>query len=206
MLRLERMSASTSDVARLQALLEQAPRYSQIAAGGPVPADAAAQMLSALPPDKEAHDKFVLGAIENSSLIGCADLIRGYPSPSIAFIGLLLVGEPWEKLGYGSVFLSELCKLVADWNCCHRLRLGVLATNGRALEFWARLGFIATGEVKPYVAGRVRTEVLLFERALFWAPPGPAVAPDLRPFGAAVSPARGTRHGTRQDQGNRFER
>jgi hypothetical protein len=37
-------------------------------------------------------------------MIGCADVIRGYPTPDKAVIGLLLLAESWQQHGFGRAF------------------------------------------------------------------------------------------------------
>jgi RimJ/RimL family protein N-acetyltransferase len=123
-------------------------------------------MLGALPPGKGYDDKFVLGAYEDESLVGCVDLIRHYPSASFAYIGLLLIAQRLEGQGYAANVFGEVRKFIAKWQTCTVLRLGVLATNPRAMRFWLNLGFQPTGEVKPYMSDRVNTEVHLYELPL----------------------------------------
>jgi hypothetical protein len=75
-------------MAALQCVLEAAPDYFERVSGAP-PGSAQAQgMFTALPPDKTYADKFVWGLYEGEAMIGCADVIRGYPVPEKAIIGL----------------------------------------------------------------------------------------------------------------------
>ena len=166
MLRLNPISTVPLDLAALQRLLEHAPGYAQIATAMPVSPSAAAEMLAALPPGKSHEDKFVFGVFKDQTLVGCVDLIRGYPSASVAYVGLLLIAEPYEGSGYGTQAFARVLEVAATWRTCNALRLGVLKTNERAMRFWSRLGFAPTGESKPYQHGSVRTEVLLYERPL----------------------------------------
>jgi len=166
MLSLKPLSATAQDLASLQRLLEQAPRYAQIATAGPVSPSAAAEMQATLPPGKEYEDKLVFGIFKDQSLVGCVDLIRGYPSKSVAYVGLLLIAEPHEGNGYGAQAFEMVIEVIADWSTCTALRLGVLKTNEKAIRFWSKLGFAPTGESKPYQSRGVRTEVLLYERRL----------------------------------------
>ncbi|TMH27905.1 MAG: hypothetical protein E6H66_22775, partial [Betaproteobacteria bacterium] len=77
-------------MAALQCVLEATPGYFQSVTGRP-PGQAEAQsLLSALPPDKGYADKFLWGFYCDEALIGCADVIRGYPVAEKAVIGLLL--------------------------------------------------------------------------------------------------------------------
>ena len=166
MLSLKPLSAARSDLTSLQCLLEQAPRYAHITTAMPVSLDAAAEMLVALPPGKDYKDKFFLGIFDDGTLVGCIDLIRGYPSEFIACVGLLLIAEPYEGRGLGSRAFEQVLEVVGDWHTCTKLRLGILKTNEKAMYFWRKLGFAPTGESKPYQNGVVCTDVLLYERPL----------------------------------------
>ena len=166
MLYLKPIHTSSYDLALLQRLLEQAPRYAQIATLKPVSPSAAADILAALPPGKTYRDKFVLGVFNDYKLVGCIDLIRGYPSESVAYVGLLLIAEPYEGSGFGAQAFERVFDVVASWPTCTAIKIGVLANNEKAVRFWSKLGFAPTGESKPYQCGRVHTEVLMYQRPL----------------------------------------
>jgi diamine N-acetyltransferase len=128
------------DVEALQALFFAAPRYSQIVFGKAVEGNEAMEAFTSLPPGKTLGDKLVLGFYKGEELVGCADVIRGYPSPEIAFIGLLLFSEKNQNRGLGVIALQHIEELARDWSCS-AIRLAVIATNTHALSFWMREGF-----------------------------------------------------------------
>ena len=135
-------------MAALQCVLEATPGYFQSVTGRP-PGQAEAQsLLSALPPDKGYADKFLWGFYCDEALIGCADVIRGYPVPEKAVIGLLLLAEAWQRRGLGRAFALLLEQAIAAWPEITTLRIGVVKTNTGAHLFWRGLGFAETGEVK----------------------------------------------------------
>lgn len=140
-------AASPSDLREVQGVHERAPGFSVLVEGRAPSATAAKDLFAALPPGKTYADKFVLGLYSmtaetggGTAMIGCADLIRGYPEPDIAFIGLLLFAEAAQGAGYGPRALREIERLAAGWGC-RRLRLAVIETNPRAIAFWRREGF-----------------------------------------------------------------
>lgn len=163
--RLVRMSGNQGDVLRLQRTLEGAPRYSLAITGRPPHADAAATLLSEIPPGKSQEDKFVFGVYVGDSLVGCADVLRGYPDPGTAFIGLLLICEEWQGRGLGLRACREIESLIAGW-ACEKARLAVVRANAPALGFWHRAGFAETGECVDYSRGTVRSELVLMEKTL----------------------------------------
>ena len=62
-------------------------------------------------------------------MIGCADVIRAYPTRDKAVIGLLLLAEPWQQQGFGRAFAALVEQAIAAWPAIARLRLGVARPN-----------------------------------------------------------------------------
>ena len=152
-------------MAALQRVLEAAPAYFLTVTGLP-PGDAEAQStFTALPPDKTYDDKFVWGFYADESMIGCADVIRGYPVREKAVIGLLLLVESWQRRGLGRAFATLIEEAIGAWPEIEILRLGVAASNAGAFSFWRELGYCETGEVKPPPPGLV-SEIRVMEKPL----------------------------------------
>lgn len=117
-----------------------APAYSWLTESkGPAPADAE-EILKVCPPGMGQEDKFVLAVLEGEELLGCVDLIRGYPTPDTAYLGLLLLKECRQGRGIGSQVVLRLMEMAANWGCTN-MRLGVIETNLPALYFWTKHGF-----------------------------------------------------------------
>ena len=92
------------EMAALQCVLEMAPAYYQSMTGAPPCGALAQSIFTALPPDKTYDDKFVWGLYAGDAMIGCVDVIRGYPVRDKALIGLLLLAEHWQRRGLGRAF------------------------------------------------------------------------------------------------------
>ncbi|HUH94762.1 MAG TPA: GNAT family N-acetyltransferase [Casimicrobiaceae bacterium] len=152
-------------MAALQCVLESAPGYFETVCAAPPGRAEAQSTFSALPEGKTYDDKFVWGLYSGEAMIGCADVIRGYPSPERAIIGLLLLAETWQRRGLGRAFATLVERRIASWPEVERLRIGVVASNGGALAFWRKLGYRETGEVRPPHSGFVR-EVIVLEKPL----------------------------------------
>jgi GNAT superfamily N-acetyltransferase len=152
-------------MAALQSVLAAAPRYFEAVTGLP-PGDAEAQStFTALPPGKGYDDKRVFGLCAGDAMIGCADVIRGYPTPDKAVVGLLLLAEPWQGQGLGRAFERLVRETLADWPEIATARVGVVESNAGALAFWRKLGYRDTGErLKP--APPLAADVIVLERAL----------------------------------------
>jgi RimJ/RimL family protein N-acetyltransferase len=147
-LTLRLLTGQPAEMAALQCVLEAAPAYFQTVTGVPPGGAEAQSTFTALPEGKTYDDKFVWGFYSGEAMIGCADVIRGYPVPEKAVIGLLLLAEDWQRRGLGRAFAALLEERIAGWAEVSRLRIGVVASNAAALAFWHKLGYRETGEVK----------------------------------------------------------
>jgi RimJ/RimL family protein N-acetyltransferase len=84
---------------------------------------------------------------ENGRMVGVtAYQSSGYQGdPTCAWIALLMIAEPFQRLGYG----SEACGIIENeilGNIGVRtIKLGVLANNPSALAFWNEMGYHKTG-------------------------------------------------------------
>ena len=134
-------SSHPADVASLQALLESAPGYYLVTQDQLPPPTAATDLLSSVPHGKSPADACVIGFFLAGDLVGCAGLVRGYPTEEAAFLGLLLFAESHQGQGYGVAALTQIEAIACSWGC-EELRLAVIETNVRAQSFWRREGFI----------------------------------------------------------------
>ena len=162
-LTLRLLTGATGEMAELQSVLEAAPDYFARVTGSPPGRAEAQSTFTALPPHKTYEDKFVWGLYADEAMIGCADVIRGYPTPEKAIIGLLLIGEPWQRRGLGRAFAALIEQTIGAWPEVVTLRIGVVASNPGAVAFWRKLGYRETGEIKPAGDGIVR-EVAVLEK------------------------------------------
>ncbi|MBL0612786.1 GNAT family N-acetyltransferase [Aeromonas jandaei] len=151
-----------SDAPALQRLLELAPAYQAAVSDEPLSAHAAEEELVACPPGLPLSAKHLIGRWEEGELTAVVDLLRGYPDSTTAYLGLLLVGEPWQGAGRGLALYRHACSLARSWGAT-RLRLSVIASNESALSFWQRRGF--TECYRRELAG-YRAEAIVLERAL----------------------------------------
>lgn len=166
MIHLKPIEPSREGMAALQRVLEAAPEYAMRSTGHP-PAPADAQScFTILPPNKGYEDKFCLGIFNDNQMIGFIDLIRGYPAPRTAHIGLLLLTEDSRRKGFGSEAYRLLEEKVRGWAGFNRLRISVLKTNDEVILFWKKMGFVETGEIKPYQYDKLVTEVVIFEKPI----------------------------------------
>ena len=150
----------------LQSVIEEAPTFMQRVTGVPPGRSDAQSTYTILPEGKTYEDKFVFGIYRGTLMVGCADLIRGYPDPKTAQFGLFIVSEKCRRQGIGSRAYVLLEQAIRGWGTCDRIRIGVVRVNDEVVPFWTRLGFTPTGEVKPYRYGAVVSETALLEKLL----------------------------------------
>lgn len=161
----------TDDVDALQGLLETVPDYAERITGYPPgPSDGLSALLS-VPEGFDPAGKHGLGLWEDGRLVAFADVLVGYPSPAVAYIGLLIVRGGLHGRGVGRAMHDAVVSFLrsADGTpVVGRLRLGIVATNADVAEpFWRALGYEPTGETKPYRYDHLESTVALWERPLW---------------------------------------
>jgi RimJ/RimL family protein N-acetyltransferase len=159
------LGGEPSEMAKLQHVLESAPKFAVLVTGVPLGPDAQSQ-YSILPDGKTREDKFAFGIFLGNEMVGYAEIIRGYPGPTTAMLGLLLIAEPFQRRGIGCAAYVELEDRIRAWSTCDRVRIGVVETNAAVMPFWQRLGFERTGQSRPYRHGSVASECIYFEKPL----------------------------------------
>jgi GNAT superfamily N-acetyltransferase len=153
---------SEDDVASLFCLFEQTTEYSLLVEGQlPTLQDARDELVD-LPSGKTMYDKFFGGYWKDGTLLGCVDLIRGYPDDNIAYLGLLLFAESHHGHGLGVQALNHVIELARSWQC-NALRLAVIDKNTRGLRFWLREGF---SELYRKPTTQFTGDAIILQRAL----------------------------------------
>jgi len=147
--------ASNNDTADILRIFMDAPSYTQLVEGRPPSATDVDDFFDGMPEGKDARDKFALGFSIGAEMIGCADVIRSYPTRDCAFIGLLLFSEAHQGRGHGKRALHLIEDIAIHWRCS-KIRLAVISTNPRALAFWKRESFdILQRKDNPRFTGQV---------------------------------------------------
>lgn len=100
--------------------------------------------LVALPPAKEAADKYFIGIFDGNFLVAVMDLIDRYPDNRTAFIGLFMVSKSYQRKGIGTYIAKALSQTLKAEGYM-RIRLGYIKTNLSARSFWLKQGFQPTG-------------------------------------------------------------
>ena len=101
--------------------------------------------MEALPPNKSYDDKFYIGFFEDDSLVANMDLILGYPSEEIAFIGLFMTNVQYQNKGTGTNIIRDTCDYLKNLGY-KKVRLGVDKGNPQSNSFWQKNGFYIISE------------------------------------------------------------
>ncbi|MGA7870232.1 MAG: GNAT family N-acetyltransferase [Candidatus Binatus sp.] len=119
-----------------------------------------------LPPGREPEHDYLFGIYLRDEMIGCADLLRGYPDEKTAYLGLVLLSERYQKRGLGVRACMALEKIALSWPEISAVRGSVPVTNDIVVNLWKRMGATDTGIRRPYTAGEVQCEAIIFEKKL----------------------------------------
>lgn len=163
---LRELTGERSEMEALQHVIERAPDYMYRVTGHPPGRAEAQSTYVVLPEGKSYDDKFVYGIYLADHMVGCADVIRAYPTEETIMLGLLLLAESYQHQGIGAAAYRLLEDKFRAWPRMTRVRIGVVRTNEQVLPFWRKLGFVETGEVKLYQYDKLVSETIILEKEL----------------------------------------
>ena len=95
------MSLGAEAAAELDALSLRCADFLRLVEGREPGPQEGREILTETPPDFPLADKFVLGVRSGGELIGVADVLRGYPTAAVWWIGLLLLTPEGRGGGLG---------------------------------------------------------------------------------------------------------
>ncbi|HFI0622522.1 TPA: GNAT family N-acetyltransferase [Streptococcus suis] len=141
-----------TDLEQVLALYQTNPLYFEHFP--PLPSlESLANDLVDCPPGKSLSDKYFLGFWEHNRLVAILDLIDGYPTAEIAYIGLFMVDANLSGQDLGSRIMAELLSQLATY--FKKVRLGYVESNPQSSYFWSKVGFCPTGEIKEMAGRRI---------------------------------------------------
>ena len=133
-----------SETALVTQFYREAPHYWLLAEGRADAEHKAQEFFTDAPPNCDPATSDRLGLFVNQRLSGVAELSYGFPEPSDAYLGLMVLG-PWAQgTGHGRAFLAHVEDLARKRHA-PRLYLAVIDRNPRGRAFWLREGFTPTG-------------------------------------------------------------
>lgn len=116
----------------------------------PLPSlESLANDLVECPPGEELSDKYFLGFWDKERLVAILDLIDGYPTAEIAYIGLFMVDSRLAGQGLGSKIIAELLSQLATY--FKKMRLGYVESNPQSSHFGPKLDFVQLARSKSWL-------------------------------------------------------
>jgi RimJ/RimL family protein N-acetyltransferase len=101
-----------------------------------------------------------------AELIGIVDFRLDWPMTAVAYVGMLLVAEPYQRQGIGRQAWQLLEPWLTTTAQMTKARLGVEQFNPPALKFFEQLGFALTGTADRIKTGDKFVRLLYMEKEL----------------------------------------
>jgi GNAT superfamily N-acetyltransferase len=161
-----RIDADAETEAAVQAVHERATDYVLRLWGLPPDPNSGADFFARRPPGCAPENKHTLGIFDGDTMVGCIDLVRGWPDATTAAIGLLLLEPNARGRGIGRFAFEAIEAQAQAWPEITHLRALVIASNGVARPFWERMGFLANGQTRPHEMGTVKSTAIVLMRPL----------------------------------------
>lgn len=143
------LTGQPCEMAALARLLDNAPAYAEQANGHPHGAAGAQSLLRTVPSGVTLDNKYLYGfMIDGPAMVGCVDIIRGWPAPETVLIALLLLDAAHQDQGLDESAYHAVEEKVRRWPEIETIHVSAVRSTDAALHFWLRMGFVRTGEVK----------------------------------------------------------
>jgi GNAT superfamily N-acetyltransferase len=150
--RIRKLSA-TGDTLAVRDLYHRAADYVLLETGLPPNDETVEEFFADCPPNSDLAASHKLGAfLADDELVAIADLAFGYPEPTDAYIGLMLIDPKHRGKGLGGILVEHLTA-AARANNAGRMLIAVLDGNPRGRAFWEREGFRLERTFPPVTIG-----------------------------------------------------
>lgn len=147
------------DVDGILAIYRENPQFYRYCEAKPT----RAQVLSDLrvaPPGIGQENKYYVGFYDKETPVAVMDLIDGYPTPEIVYIGFFMMNRALQGRGLGSEIIREVAAYLKQTGRA-AIRLAIDRENPQSTHFWRKNGFRVVKEVD-----RNGWPMLVAERAL----------------------------------------
>lgn len=101
-----------------------------------------------------------------AQLVGLTDFRLHWPDADTAYVGILMVAEPFQRQGVGRAAWHLLEPWLAGEAGLRAVKLGVEQFNPGALRFFQSLGFALSGEAQRIRSGKRLVRLLAMEKQL----------------------------------------
>ncbi|MFO1329007.1 MAG: GNAT family N-acetyltransferase [Rubrivivax sp.] len=123
----------------------------------------AVDLAQDLPAGATPAQKYLWTLWHDERVVGCLEVLRGWPQAHTVYIGFLMTDERQRHRGHARAALRLLAQRSRSWSGVRRWRLAVVDSQEDALRFWRRAGFAPTGE--QLVSDSYRRPLVVMERA-----------------------------------------
>ena len=97
------------------------------------------------PPGTDPSAKHYVGFFRERDLVAVMDLIDGYPSPEMAYIGFFMMNPLYQGQGTGTAIISEAADYLREAGKT-TIRLAIDKGNPQSSGFWKKNGFTVIAE------------------------------------------------------------
>jgi RimJ/RimL family protein N-acetyltransferase len=97
-------------------------------------------------------------------MIGLIDFRLYWPRQDTAYLGMLIVAEPYQRQGVGTQAMQLLGQWLQNDAGIKTVRLGVEQFNTSALQFFQHTGYTLTGEANRISVGKKWIRLLYMEK------------------------------------------
>ena len=105
--------------------------------------------MSATPPRTDPSDKYYFGFFDGDVLVAIMDLVEGYPTKDIAYIGFFMMNASYQGKGEGSDIVNRVLSYISSTGA-KAVHLAIDKGNPQSTRFWQKNGFKILGEVEVH--------------------------------------------------------
>ena len=96
--------------------------------------------MKVTPPGIDMQDKYYLGFFDGRELVAIMDLIDGYPTREVAYIGFFMMNPQYQGKQIGTAIIGETVEYLCDAGKT-AVRLAIDKGNPQSTHFWKKNGF-----------------------------------------------------------------
>ena len=86
------------------------------------------------------YDKYYFGFFDDRKLVAVMDLVDGYPSPDVAYIGFFMMNPQYQGKQTGTAIISDVLDYLKSTGK-RAVRLAIDKGNPQSSHFWEKNGF-----------------------------------------------------------------
>lgn len=100
-----------------------------------------------LPSGMDVSDKYYFGLYNGPDLVAIMDIIDGFPTENIAYLGFFMMNQKYQGQHVGSAIISEAARYLKGIGK-NIIRLVIDKSNPQSTHFWSRNGFVVFREAE----------------------------------------------------------